>query len=97
MKKIVPILLCVMFLAGCATQRANFKEMKVKQKPDLKQWDNFFVWGLAPPKKVTPASKACPEENISRVETEITFLNGVANAVTFGIYAPKTLKIYCES
>jgi hypothetical protein len=59
-------------------------------------WHHGLVWGiveLTPPLEV---ARLCPN-GWARVEQEETFLNGLAQAVTSGIYAPQTTRVFCSS
>lgn len=60
-----------------------------------KPWANSFVYGLVPPPVVETAAK-CPS-GVAKVETQQTFLNGLVNALTFGIYTPMTISVQCAA
>jgi Bor protein len=59
------------------------------------KWANSFVYGLVPPKTVETMSQ-CPS-GVSRVETQISFLNGLVGALTFQIYTPMTITVHCAT
>jgi hypothetical protein len=59
------------------------------------QWAHSFIAGLVPPSTVETAGR-CPA-GVARVETQLSFLNMVANAVTFGIYSPMTITVQCAA
>ena len=52
-----------------------------------------WLYGLVPPKLVSTASKC--EHGLARVETQITFVNGLVRFLTFGIYTPMWIKVTC--
>jgi len=58
-------------------------------------WASSFVFGLVPPSTVETAKK-CPN-GVSRVETQHSFLNGVVQILTFGIYTPVAIKVTCAA
>jgi hypothetical protein len=58
-----------------------------------KEWAHSFIAGLVPPDVVSSAQK-CPN-GVAKVETEQSFLNLLAGAVTFGIYSPMHLRVTC--
>lgn len=60
-----------------------------------KPWANGFVYGLVPPSTVETAAK-CPH-GAAKVETQQSFLNGVVNVLTFGIYTPMQITVTCAS
>ena len=57
------------------------------------KWATGWIHGLVPPKTVEAASK-CPN-GVARVETQLSFLNQLATAVTFGIYSPMRIEVAC--
>jgi hypothetical protein len=56
-------------------------------------WANSFVYGLVPPAVVETASQ-CPN-GVARVESQISFLNGLVAALTLSIYTPMTITVQC--
>ena len=54
-------------------------------------WAHSFPAGLVPP-SVTETASVCPN-GVSRVETVHSFLNVVAQIVTFSIYTPMTILV----
>jgi hypothetical protein len=59
------------------------------------QWAHSFIGGLVPPSTVETAGR-CPT-GVARVETQLSFLNLIANAVTFGLYSPMTITVQCAA
>lgn len=58
-------------------------------------WAHSFLYGLVPPSTVETASQ-CPN-GLARVETMHSFLNGLAAAITFGIYTPMHIIVQCAA
>lgn len=58
-----------------------------------KPWAHSFIAGLVPPSAVETASR-CPN-GVARVDTQLSFLNMLANLVTLGIYSPMTITVQC--
>lgn len=60
-----------------------------------KPWVNMWLWGLvaAEPMETRPM---CPS-GVAVVTTEMSFLNGLASAITLGIYSPAHVTITCSS
>jgi hypothetical protein len=58
-------------------------------------WAHSFIAGLVPPETVD-AAEECPS-GVSRVESQLSFLNMVANVVTFGIYSPMQIDVQCAA
>jgi hypothetical protein len=60
-----------------------------------RDWAHSFIAGLVPPSTVNTAAQ-CPN-GVARVQTQLSFLNMVANVVTFGIYTPMTVEVHCAA
>lgn len=56
-------------------------------------WAHSFLYGLVPPSTVNVAQE-CPA-GVSRVETQLSFVNQLANFITFGLYSPMTIMATC--
>ena len=59
------------------------------------KWAHSFLAGLVPPKIVETAAR-CPN-GVAKVETQHSFLNMVAQVVTFSIYSPMTIDVQCAT
>ncbi|WP_278225041.1 Bor/Iss family lipoprotein [Actinobacillus equuli] len=43
------------------------------------------------------AAKICGSASkVGKVETETTFFNGLLGMVTYGIYSPRQIRVYCN-
>ena len=58
-----------------------------------KPWANSFIFGLVPP-PVLETSQQC-KNGVAKVETQHSFLNGLAAVVTFSLYTPMTITVTC--
>jgi hypothetical protein len=58
-------------------------------------WAHGFVYGLVPPATVEAASR-CPN-GVAQVETQHSFLNMLAQFLTFGLYTPMTITVQCAA
>ena len=58
------------------------------------EWAHSFIAGLIPPQVVNVASQ-CPG-GVSKVETQHSFLNMLAQFVTFSLYSPMTITVTCS-
>ena len=56
------------------------------------QWNHYLLWGLAPVNVSDPAVLAGDKKDYT-VKTEQSFVNGLVNVLTLGIYAPTTTTI----
>jgi hypothetical protein len=64
---------------------------QVIDQPFASSW----IYGLVPPKTVEAAAK-CPH-GVAKVETQMSFVNGLVGCITFGIYTPMTIHVTCAS
>jgi len=60
-----------------------------------KPWASGWIYGLVPPKTIE-ARAQCPN-GVSKVETQLSFLNQLVNFITFGIYTPMSIKVTCAA
>jgi len=58
-----------------------------------KSFASSWIYGLVPPSTVETAAKCT--SGVAKVETQISFLNGLVNVLTLGIYSPMSLKVTC--
>lgn len=52
-----------------------------------------FVYGLVPPPTVNTMAR-CPK-GVAKVETQMSFVNGLVSSFTFGILTPMTITVTC--
>jgi hypothetical protein len=60
-----------------------------------KAWAHGWLWGLVPPSTVETASRC--KNGVAKVETQMSFLNMLANFITSGIYSPMQIDVTCAS
>jgi|SRR5579859_7621605 len=60
------------------------------------RWHHGFVLGIAEVSGPYDLRKACPN-GWAQIKTETSFLNGLVELVTSGIYAPQTVTVQCAS
>lgn len=60
-----------------------------------KAWAHSFLYGLVPAATVETAAQ-CPN-GVAKVETQHSFLNQVAYALTFGLYSPVSVSVQCAA
>ena len=58
----------------------------------VKAWNHYLIGGLAPIGVSDPADLAGSATNYN-VKTQISFVNGLVSALTFGIYSPTTTTV----
>ena len=60
-----------------------------------KSFASGWIYGLVPPSPVKAMSQ-CPN-GVSKVETQLSFVNQLVRIITFGIYTPMSIKVTCAS
>ena len=85
----------VLLLAGSAGCYHATVETGLTPSPQTveKQWASSFIFGLVPPSTMSTQAK-CPN-GVSKVETQLSFLNMLVGGLTFGIYTPMDIRATC--
>lgn len=60
-----------------------------------KPWQHSFIAGLVPPAELNVKDQ-CPN-GVSKVETEQSFVNSIAQIVTWNIYSPIHVRVTCAA
>jgi len=60
-----------------------------------KPWATSFVYGIVPPAPIDAAS-TCPN-GVAKVDTQISFLNGLVGALTLSIFTPMDIRVVCAT
>ncbi|MDZ4699331.1 MAG: Bor family protein [Rhodothermales bacterium] len=89
------LLLLVSFsFVGCYHARVETGLMPSAQVVDI-PFATSFIYGLVPPAEVDGAAE-CPN-GVAIVETELSFVNSLVGAITFGIFTPMHIKVTCAA
>ncbi len=56
---------------------------------------SFYLFGLVGESHID-AQGVCQGRNVSQMQTQQSFVDGLLGLVTIGIYAPHTAKVWCE-
>ncbi len=94
MKKL-HLLSCLIVLTACATQ--TFKMSTGGGVESINQAQTFFIHGLGQEKTLDAAKVCGGQEKVIKVQSEMTFLNGLISTITFGIYTPRQARVYCSN
>ncbi len=95
MKKLLMISAVALALSGCCSQKFTVVGTTVPTVPTYTGVSHFIFWGLGQSLTVDP-KEICGSKGIRSIETHMTFIDGVANSITFGIYAPRSYSVYCN-
>jgi hypothetical protein len=58
-------------------------------------WTNAFLWGLVAPAPIDVSTQC--RTGIATVVTQMSFVNGLASALTLGLYSPRHVTITCAA
>ena len=84
----------VVLLAGCYTatiETGLAPSTTTIEQPFAASW----IYGLVPPKTVSTMAR-CPK-GVSKVMTQLSFVNSLVGGLTFGIFTPMTIKVTCAA
>lgn len=82
-------------LAGCYT--TTIHSGKPAERPAIEydeKWHHGLVWGIAELSGPYDLKQICPN-GWAVIKTETSFVNGITEAVTSGIYSPQTITVQC--
>lgn len=94
MNKFILFVFVSFLLVGCATQVTTLRP-DAKSTPSHLTQQLFFIDGLLQSKTVDAAEICGGANKVARIETQLTFINGLIRGVTLGIVAPRQIQIYC--
>jgi hypothetical protein len=90
--------LCVLTLltTGCfsVTSRPD-GGFKVATKPNFEQRQDFFLWGLVGESHIDVRT-VCAPGKVAQMQSQLTFVDGLLNVVTLGIYSPQSARVWCK-
>lgn len=96
MKNKLLIVGMISLLGGCSTVTINTQApVKLATAPTYQETRPFFLWGIVGEQHVDVKS-ICKEKSVKQMQSQQTFVNGLLGAVTLGIYAPHSVKVWCE-
>jgi hypothetical protein len=82
------------FASACFHQVVNTGRTAGSTQIDL-PWVQGWLWGLVSPQPIETRAQ-CPS-GVATVVTEMSFMNGLASALTLGIYTPQHVTITCAT
>ena len=90
---VLAFLSCFFLLVGC--YHATIDTGLAPGHKTVEMWKHSWIYGLVPP-SVVEAQSEC-ENGVARVETQQSFINGLVNVLTGGIYTPMTVIVTCAA
>jgi hypothetical protein len=93
MKNLVAALIIVS-ASGCATQSFVMTPNE-PMTPTKEVMQPFFVSGIGQTQELDPVEICGGIEKVGKVETHMSFMDGLLGALTTGIYTPRQATVYC--
>lgn len=84
-------------LGACATQRFHFtgNGMSGAMMPSYEKSQPFFIGGIGQTTDVV-VSDVCGKKGAAQIHASQTALDGILSMLTFGIYTPRTVAVFCQ-
>lgn len=90
------IVLLLVFFVGCSTVTIRpGGGPKLSTNPTWSSSKPFFLGGLIGSHSVN-VDQICGSRGVKQMQTQDTFLDGLLQVLTFGIYFPRTAKVWCN-
>ena len=86
-------------LVACSAQRIDFSNLVPNEDGFSKSSDTFFIGGIGQRKSISygEITAMCGgQQNLLAVEHIDSPINILLSIVTFGIYTPRDLRVYCK-
>lgn len=95
MKKLGLVALATLFLSGCATQTYIVSNAQsASMASHTEGFQHFFVGGIG--QTVERSAVDTCKNGATKVQTHQSFLNSLASGITYTIYSPRELRLYCK-
>ncbi|MFC0820516.1 Bor family protein [Moraxella marmotae] len=99
MKKIAFASMMALVMTGCASQTAYLNGTTAQTTPATPTYsksERFFVAGIGQERTVDAAGICGGANNVATVQSSWQPKDIALGIVTFGIYTPRTSKVYCK-
>ncbi|ATC93099.1 Bor family protein [Pseudoalteromonas tunicata] len=96
MKKLV-LGVAILSLAACSSVTIQPEKItKLSTQPTYQDSRPFFLWGLVGEERVD-VKQVCGNSRVLQMQSQATFTDALLGGITFGIYAPHTVKVWCDN
>jgi len=91
------VLVSVLSVSACATVTIQPRPVATLDSALLyEERKSFYWWGLSGEQRVD-VRKICGERQVLQMQSQRTFTDTAFTVFTLGIYAPHTVKVWCEA
>lgn len=80
--------------SGCATQTFVLSEGNSMASYD--KAEHFFVGGIGQQQDVNASEVCGGASKVAKVQSEVTFLNGLLSGISYNIYTPHQSRVFCK-
>ncbi len=96
-KTIAVGLAALLSISGCSTVTIHptTSNNKLVTSPSFEKSEDFFFWGLKGEHRID-VQEVCKNKIVKQMQSQQTFTDGLETVITLGIYAPHSVKIWCE-
>ncbi len=95
MSRLLLVLAVALPLTGCFHIRYT-NDGPPTAEPMQRNWHHNVVFGLVEVSEPENVSRACPD-GFAQARSDQTFVAGLVQVLTFGIYNPTDVQIYCTA
>jgi len=83
-------------MVGCYSHTYNAPDVTAQAVPSVDSWHHHVLFGLADISGAYNLREVCPT-GVARIHSRNGFLNYVVSFLTFSIYTPTTVTIWCAA
>lgn len=94
LKKSLCLFALVFVMSGCYHAQVT-TGLEASNEVYQQKWASGFIAGLVPPSMVNGAEHC--SNGVAKVETRHSFLNMIAQMITFSLYSPMEITVTCAS
>jgi len=95
-KILIKTSLLLVILTGCSSVTIQPEPIaELTENPSFEDSKPFYFWGLKGEHHVD-VKKVCGEKDVLQMQSQQTFEDGALGFITLGIYAPHSVKIWCD-
>ncbi len=99
MKKAATLALLAILTSGCATQTylvSSQTAPTAATEAEVDEMQTFFLSGIGQSQQIDAAQACNGKQNVASIQTEENPVDVVLRVVTFGIYTPRQVRVYCQ-
>lgn len=93
--KFILVAILATILSACATQTFTLQDSPADIEPKQEDMQTFFIGGIGQEQAINAAEICGGADKVAKIEAKERFWDGVLGLVTYGIYTPRTAKVYC--